>query len=1384
MMSFKKSFLFIILVFSVSCWGPSKKNETILNGLAGRKYIKATFRVAEVSNSSAVPILNKGIWKIPHSLRYKFRVKVISQKDARTIIGHEFYIKKEDGTIIKEITKASGWLEWHEDVAFNFFSNNPSYLVLKREIIGRGLHQGFYPVEIAINPWAIFRSNYPSFVHLDKKDRLPVNLLSFGKEQVSKSKLGFEKSIKKHYPLDIANAKVFISQIKEYNNKLDLEVRLEMDLLAKLKDAYGEKTLYKIKSGKVRAFVSLIATNMGKSSKEHAILFHSSKPLFVKFTAQNRGIISYKGVFSHKALRGNFAIAVRLIPENVSLSTFDALYSLGSYRKLLGSSSLILEENSNEALSKLKEKFSYSEFLKLSSNIKTLKSKRYLEGIRPFRILEAIPKHQSILPGETAISRTVRFRTEFCLKHTLTDAPVVNEHFFITYESKLIKNTGFYTNREGCLPVSGTVFHKVYKPQKYFIKKFHIYHDPDHTITSKNFINIKNKYNRFNKEISFSINPWDEKITNFGFDNRYGGTKIADEKRLKSIFFLQNFSYNTLGFKYKIDEYLNLDIRKRLLLVLQPFALRYNSLSYARDEHHKSLRDGVYLMKVAFQKTYLKPAAVGITISSTQENEDGTSDRVQSIIEKIPQKNRHALQSQIKDLSRKNKIFFNLNITGINSSVFNESNLESRLLGIQDNFQSKSVKPKLTKAIEYITAYQKLIKVQNGLIIEPVALKINNPILMKIRGQLLIQLEAIDEKALQVARIFDQKVSYEAKKFFNNTINPEKSLKEIEKIKLLLRDEHKEKDLQEFVGYKQGRLSRLIRLLKKRAADLKNNSDSLDSANLPEDLKDLLKEFSFSQADIEEVEENNFMKINGKSILDPNKFLIKDSGLERRTFIAPVTLVQYDNSSYMRPTDSMLLNNCGNQECLIGAGITYRASLSVGNLLNKVEAIRASGGESKLTHEYFESENRLANIHVDDLIKQQKILHKNQEQINIKNSSFNLYTRLYGLDYISDYNVLEKNDNCFKGNNVKKNCNVKFKNQDLGQQTLDPEIKQMDFNSFKNQLNKPFSKFRKIRYKLTHLLNDLKSATVKNIKDILTTGKIKKSFMKTRLCRYMVDRLSHEQLINFDLNKYTKLSEENLKKKREELKTFSKEQLRGNSFLCDTVNWANNDIKISSFYKIYKVNSESSSYKEGQSFNVNIGTNFSLRQSFASRFDVDPSKILGIGGVPYKIGFTKSTENGFTLTSQVLLSIQESSVIFNLLSYKKCTVVRLSGVASGIVLCGKLQTAKKSLLEKYYYVSQHFTPGDQLDMGALYNHPWLIRMRGPRDILVFLNSLRKDKGSGWRSVISGFNSSENSTNVLNPFTPISNSPLDILKSIKESYASFLPGFPSHYQILD
>ncbi|MCB0386456.1 MAG: hypothetical protein KDD43_13770, partial [Bdellovibrionales bacterium] len=61
----------------------------------------------------------------------------------------------------------------------------------------------------------------------------------------------------------------------------------------------------------------------------------------------------------------------------------------------------------------------------------------------------------------------------------------------------------------------------------------------------------------------------------------------------------------------------------------------------------------------------------------------------------------------------------------------------------------------------------------------------------------------------------------------------------------------------------------------------------------------------------------------------------------------------------------------------------------------------------------------------------------------------------------------------------------------------------------------------------------------------------------------------------------------------------------------------------------------------------------------------------------------------------------------------------------GFMFCkGEVETQPTAVRERYYYFTQHFTEGDQLDSSDLYNHPWLLGLRGVRDFHTFVALLK------------------------------------------------------------
>ena len=101
------------------------------------------------------------------------------------------------------------------------------------------------------------------------------------------------------------------------------------------------------------------------------------------------------------------------------------------------------------------------------------------------------------------------------------------------------------------------------------------------------------------------LNPWDEKYGTFGTDARVTSQeflkKVLEREKIPSRLFIGEFKYQTLRFRYNIDEDMKLLVKKTVLLDINPFVLRYSSILDGIISIY-SLRDGIFLFKNCFTK--------------------------------------------------------------------------------------------------------------------------------------------------------------------------------------------------------------------------------------------------------------------------------------------------------------------------------------------------------------------------------------------------------------------------------------------------------------------------------------------------------------------------------------------------------------------------------------------------------------------------------------------------------------------------------------------------------------------------------------------------------------------------------------------------------------
>jgi hypothetical protein len=442
---------------------------------------------------------------------------------------------------------------------------------------------------------------------------------------------------------------------------------------------------------------------------------------------------------------------VHVVPvglPNASLTSYSAVYRLGEFNNWLGADNPTLDHDNNRDL-----QVKYEELMQsLPERDLQDKTREYYQrrGIRTLQAYEFSPleiEYASVLPGETATQRTISYDINVQVSQPLRggipaqdlrmlirtngeyDSDCIHGRKPITQEPCEMRFKEFYadpTDQDGRVGWPEKVSHAYYEVE-HFIRKpitFQVISD--------------NPNERFETTIDAAINPWDLFAT-FGKDLRYDKAAKAELEayeqwaagdrtvpyKIESEFNVDKFMYTAIKFDYTIDKDLSLEVKKSVLLKLEPFVQRYSSMTNGRERIEK-LRDGVWLLKVAIQKDYLDPAMKGSQIVRNCEGipqyvepgesyrgwvDNGRGDRICSDIEPAAQ------DESLSEEEREQR----------NADVFK---VDER---------------------HFITFQKRLVRVINGRINTPVTMSMSDLRLMRIRSNMLIQLEPIDETKLGVA---------------------------------------------------------------------------------------------------------------------------------------------------------------------------------------------------------------------------------------------------------------------------------------------------------------------------------------------------------------------------------------------------------------------------------------------------------------------------------------------------------------------------------------------------------------------------------------------------------------------------------------------------------
>lgn len=515
-------------------------------------------------------------FSLPKSRRYNFSVCLRDTGRSKAIQNQEFQIR-ETGDSVK--TDLNGCLNWSERVAFNYLAQS-QYIQLTRHLVAEGLHRGVREIDFAINPWS-HGENLPQVLDLGKTS-LPKVVTETTQVKYALLGVAGSESPSRQRPLWVEDGRSFITEQNFTPKGVNLMFEARMNPSVKLSNMNGEVVYQALTSGLFKARVSLIHIYTQDQKETHRLLVQS--PWLD--SRMEGGYLSVRTPLSLSAIptRGQLAVGLELTPINgpTGLLPFEGLYLVGEYDQLKSISFLKIS-----SLAVGETPFKLSSYINASMDEVSQGNDDNYQ--RP-KIEVAPLEFKYIRVGkETTSTRQIFFNVKACLRNGIEQKATRSQTFKVTRfrqsESEPAQVSEIKTDNSACVNWDESLTFKYFDCQRYL----------------KGFIQIENADLGLKQRLEVAVNPW-ETWGVLARDLRYsdGSNPITydckEENRLKTQLLLDSYSYNTLSYNYDIDSVLNLSVRKKVQMKLEPKLLIYNSLSGGRSDSDK-LRDGVYLFK-------------------------------------------------------------------------------------------------------------------------------------------------------------------------------------------------------------------------------------------------------------------------------------------------------------------------------------------------------------------------------------------------------------------------------------------------------------------------------------------------------------------------------------------------------------------------------------------------------------------------------------------------------------------------------------------------------------------------------------------------------------------------------------------------------------------
>lgn len=994
------------------------------------------FRVLEIHGRFIEDNISN-IWTFPTQKTYEFRACLIGRAtNAQLPEGQKFMVIQPDNSAIESETDDLGCFNWRETIDFNFASNSV-YLKKSRRIKSMGSYKGEALVEVAINPWASYRSDPGNeVIDLSRTAIASNNIIEENDEELQRRGFFNNDDTSSRLLLD-PNLDFNIVPVRDLEDGKALQLVVRLNPYIEPKNLRGSPERFDLRTGHFRVFAQLVSNYVGLQANQHALLTTDILPKDIVVT--NSGILSISLNFELKRRidMGQVQLALKIEPLSTPypIQAYEGLHTIGNFDSILGGNSAV------QILGHMSDQnFNYGEFIHAAVGFEDLQQTGIANNLPPIYYDYFDPRFVRIKSGETSTQRTLMYRVTTIVRDSISGRPVRFQPFKI---KKLFTNTevDVTSDENGRLIWNDELSHLYYKPEQYFFPEFEI----TQVVSG----------HKFNQTIA--VNPWDFGWT-FGVDTR-GQEEYYRALSQRPVnppqFMIDAFRYQTIRFRYVIDEFLTLNVKKAVVMALDPLVER-NTINEGRK--FEPLRNGIYLVKIALVKYYLDPFQNNTRLAKY----DGSNISPDSQLRPTSCPEFDVAEND------EDSVATSTDYPDAATDARNADNPEDaepvskyRLEAVGCNGEAKKG--------QYTTVIKKLLRVQAGRITTPLEFSMRDLRMMSIRSNIMVQLETIDENKLLRDNIIDAKLNELVEEYYafqtEGMTEEEKEAFLAEKQAAHLAEAEKLREamaggLQQIQAEREALntdYEARDRILSGLIDSLGNTAETSEiykqNINLPEEeflarinaartqlnslhsriedywtgyeqnwvesqltqqsengllaipveqlskkpsyydylasMNAFLTDFGLGTSvgldDLNALEINNYSDNPLTPLVDLNLY-IENSGLKRRTFIGPCTLVENDNMSEMRPTDK----------------IDEATTARIDNSQEVYVPLNPPADNREFEQSaYHDSLIPFSNKHVDDIIIDHIENEKNYEREMSVLSQVGRYVHGFNLEYVS-----------------------------------------------------------------------------------------------------------------------------------------------------------------------------------------------------------------------------------------------------------------------------------------------------------------------------------------------------------------------------------------------